>query len=201
MGRFTRDDILAIQGIDSRDVRVNDTETTGLDSSSDELLQVAVVDGEGNALFSELVRPIRHSSWPKSERVTGITPDDVAKRPPLDAFRGQLTGCFEGARLLVGYNLPFDLAFLKSGGIDVPNAVCFDVMREFSLVAQRRNKLGRLLWRPLSECARHYGVAFIYHNALSDARATAQCFSRMIRDDGSRYKVPGTVPYLRAIGN
>lgn len=38
---------------------VIDTETTGLDPEKDELLQVSIIDDEGNVLFNSLFRPER----------------------------------------------------------------------------------------------------------------------------------------------
>ena len=39
------------------DLIVVDTETTGLDASIDELLQVSIIDGDGNTLYNGYFKP------------------------------------------------------------------------------------------------------------------------------------------------
>lgn len=184
--------------IDSRDIRGIDLETTGLNPKSDEIIQIAIIDGDGGVLFSSFVMPERCVSWPNAERLTGISPSDVACSPTIGKRSNEIGASLRGAKLLVGYNLRFDLAFLRASGIPVPDTPQFDVMREYAVVAQRRDRSGRLLFRSLSECARHYGVDLVAHDATSDIRATMQCFHRLMQDDGARYAVPGTLPYLIA---
>ena len=53
---------------------VIDTEATGLHPGWDELLQVAVIDGEGRVLFDQLIKPSRRKKWPDAQRVHGISP-------------------------------------------------------------------------------------------------------------------------------
>lgn len=68
-----------------------DTETTGVSVRADEVLQVALIGGDGSVLLNELVKPERHASWHQAERVHGITPQDVEDAPPLPFVR-----CHEG---------------------------------------------------------------------------------------------------------
>lgn len=185
--------------LDPRRVRGVDLETTGLNPASDEIIQVAVIDGTGEELFCSLVRPMKHTSWPVAERLTCISPSDVARCPAIDQCGNEIVAALNGARLLVGYSLRFDLEFLRSSGVAVPDVPQFDVMREYAVVAQCRDRFGRFQFRSLSECARHYGVEFVAHDALSDIRATMMCFHRLLQDDGTRFAVPGTLPYLRAV--
>lgn len=178
-------------------VRCVDVETTGLSPARDEILQVAVVDGTGATRLDVLVRPTRHESWPAARALHGIAPGDVRGAPTIDDVRPELVGALAGTELLVGYNLPFDLAFLKAAGV-VPDArYRFDVMRESAPVLGRRGRDGRCRWQSLATCARHYGVDLPRaHDALADARATLECFCRMLEDDGSRYRRPGSMSYL-----
>lgn len=199
MSHYSIEDIRCLRAIDPRFIKGIDLETTGLDPDDDEILQVAIIDGSGTVLFKSLVKPSRHESWPAAQAVTGLSPEDVADGPSLACCKASIEDALKDTELLVGFNLAFDLCFLHAAAIDVPACRYFDVMREYAPVAQVRGKYGRFLWRPLHECARHYGVEFIPHDALSDVQATMQCFTRMLNDDGSTYRVPGTIPYLKTI--
>lgn len=53
---------------------VIDTETTGLDPFRDELLQVSIIDEEGNVLFDSYFKPLKHKEWSKAESVNHISP-------------------------------------------------------------------------------------------------------------------------------
>ena len=59
---------------------VIDTETTGLDPEKDELLQVSIIDIDGNELFNSYFKP--HAiSWHEAEKVNHISPEMVQNRP------------------------------------------------------------------------------------------------------------------------
>lgn len=199
MQHCSPEDIARLRAIDPCRIRGVDLETTGLDSDCDEILQIAIVDGREEPLLNEFVKPARHSSWPSAQKLTGISPSDVADKLPFEHHKRRIAEVLRDAELLVGYNLRFDLGFLRAAGIDLPKCRCFDVMREYALVARVRGRDGRYLWRPLHERARNYGVELAPHDALSDICATMQCFERMLRDDGTCFRVPGTIPYLKAI--
>ena len=164
---------------------VLDTETTGLDPASDELLQVSVVDARGTALLSSLVRPLEATSWPEAQRVNGIAPKDVACAPTLEELAPRISACLRD-RLVVGYNLEFDLGFLAPD-LDGPVRALrqFDVMREFARVhGERRSASGGYRWSRLAACASHYGYGeFGAHDALEDALATAYCFRSLLCDE------------------
>lgn len=201
MRHFLPKDIARLREIDPYCIRGIDLETTGLNFARDEILQIAIVNGDGEPLIDELVKPEKRSTWPAAQKVTGISPSDVADKPPFGHHRRRIVETLRDAELLVGYNLRFDLGFLKAAGIELPRCWYFDVMREYTFVARVRGRDGQYLWRPLHECAQHYGIEFSPHDALSDIQATMLCFKRMLDDDGTRYRAPGTIPYLTSIGH
>ncbi|ESQ14925.1 MAG: hypothetical protein N838_30690 [Thiohalocapsa sp. PB-PSB1] len=51
-----------------------DLETTGLHPSRDEIVEIGILDDQGQPLLDTLVRPIRHTSWPEAEYNNGISP-------------------------------------------------------------------------------------------------------------------------------
>ena len=64
-------DITALRELSRDRVVCLDAETTGLDPRSDEVLQIALVRGDGEVLLSRYVRPEHHSGWPLAQRTHG----------------------------------------------------------------------------------------------------------------------------------
>lgn len=162
-----------------------DTETTGLDAGGrDEILQLSIIDGTGAVLFSDYVRPEHRQRWPKAQEVNGITPAMVRDKRTMSELLPELNEIFSRARVLVAYNLEFDLRFLEAAGVRVPTCPHFDVMKEFAPVAGKWDERhGDWRWVKLGQCARHYGYRFDAHDALEDTRATLHCFNAMLSDD------------------
>ena len=169
-----------------------DVETPGLDPHVDEVLQIALVRGDDEVLLSRHVRPEHHSSWPSAQRTHGVSPSMVAGCPSLVSLKGEIEKVFENVELVVGYNVAFDLSFLRAAGISIGNVSVFDVMREFAPVVGRWDTdRQRYSWVPLAYCAKYYGVSLRAHDALDDARATLACFLAMIgADSGESRPMP-----------
>jgi len=94
-----------------------DTETTGLDSKRDSIIElgaVRVINGEIGDCFSLLVNPQREIP-PFVSRLTGITTSMVLTAPPIDKALPEFLE-FVGDSPIVGHNLPFDLSFISSNG-------------------------------------------------------------------------------------
>ena len=177
-----------------------DVETTGLDPRSDEVLQIALVRGNGEVLLSRYVRPEHHSSWPLAQRTHDISPSMVEGCPSLASLKPEIEKIFEDVNLIVGYNVAFDLLFLQTAGISFGKASVFDVMREFAPVAGRWDAdRQRYAWVSLAYCARYYGVPLRAHDALGDAQATLGCFWAMIGRDSARNRPPSSRSYLDVV--
>lgn len=163
-----------------------DTETTGTNRDKDEILQVALVRGNGEVLMNELVEPERRTSWCGAQRVHGIAPQDVENARSMHELTPEVDRIMSQAQLVVGYNLPFDMGFLERAGVARPCCPLFDVMRAFAPIANVRRADGSLKWQSLEACARYYGVGFSPHDALEDARATLLCFKVLLADEMRR---------------
>lgn len=87
-----------------------DTETTGL-NSSDEIIEISIVDDEGVVLFESLVKP----SQPIPESATlihGITDEEVESARNWPAIWPQVRSFIFG-RLVVMYNESFDMRMMQ----------------------------------------------------------------------------------------
>jgi DNA polymerase III epsilon subunit-like protein len=91
-----------------------DVETTGLDASADEVIEIGavfVVGGEVEREASWLIRPT--CAVPALiEALTGLSTDALAGAPSLEELWPQLDGAFDGYTV-VAHNAAFERAFLK----------------------------------------------------------------------------------------
>jgi DNA polymerase-3 subunit epsilon len=94
-----------------------DCETTGLDTSKDEIVAIGAVRIVGNRVLTSerlelLVRPDKRKLSADSVRIHRLREQDVAQGvSPEDAVRQLMA--FIGSRPIVGYYLEFDLAMLN----------------------------------------------------------------------------------------
>ena len=173
-----------------------DTETTGLDADSDEILQLSIVNHEGEPLFNHLIRPTKHSEWPEAENVNHISPEMVKGLNTIEFYRDEINDIFSKADMIIGYNLPFDLAFIRR---EVPDAVkenagLYDVMRIFAPVyGEWNDKFRSFKWQKLTTCADYYGYDWgdgHAHDRLEDAKATLFCFNQIYQRKEKRHLPP-----------
>ena len=97
---------------------VIDLETTGLDSKSDAIIEVAAIrfdEGGVERTFQSFVDPSR--KIPRFiQELTGISEEDVQSAPRIDDLNAQLEE-FIGDSVLIGHNIGFDIGFLKESGL------------------------------------------------------------------------------------
>ena len=177
---------LKLRSLDPLKILCIDTETTGLYPGVDELLQISIINGNGESVFEHYVKPKLHTSWEEAEEINGISPSMVDEEEDIDSYREQLNEVLSKAELIVGYNNWFDLEFLKAAGITVPDKTdTFDVMLEFAPIYGMWDlKRNTYRWQKLTTCAAYYGYqqSNRYHDSLEDARATLYCFYKMIEE-------------------
>jgi DNA polymerase-3 subunit epsilon len=160
---------------------VIDLETTGFSPLRERIVEVAVVlldaDGIETGAFCTLVDPERD---PGPTHVHGITAAMVGDAPTFAEVHPHLAGLLSG-RVVVGHNVDrFDLAFLRAecsrlGEDREPVAV---VSLDTLSVAQAYLDLpgkARLI-----DCCDRYRLSWVdHHNALGDARVTADLLGAM----------------------
>ncbi len=167
---------------------VIDTETTGLNAETDELLQVSIIDTDGNVLFDSYFKPTRHSEWKEAENVNGISPELVANSPTINEKIAAINDILRSADEVIGYNIGFDIGFLKSNGA-IFNAEyrVVDVMKMFAPVygvwSEERNDYK---WQKLTTAANYYGYDWSEHekahNSLGDCYATLCVYKKLTTD-------------------
>lgn len=165
-------------------VIVLDTETTGL-NSTDEILQISIIDDNSNILLDTLVHPYYHSTWPDAEKIHGITPDVVANAPYPHELLPTIKTIFSETALLIGYSTNFDLGFLQNWGIHPFNIQIVDVMQDFAdYYAVHDDPYNENRYHKLTFCADYFGYTWpgSAHNSLHDAMATLHCYKKLIEN-------------------
>lgn len=181
---------LASEKMEQYDLRTSsvivlDTETTGLDPSRDELLQISILDGtDGSVLFDSFVKPTLATEWHGAMAVNGITPEMVANAPDILSLVPLLNYIMRDAKVLIAYNGSFDMAFLKAFGVDL-SAIqsVVDVMKDFAVVYGDWNDYHKsFTWKKLTVCASYFGYEWgkgEAHNSCEDCKATLYCYKKM----------------------
>lgn len=161
-------------------VVVFDTETTGLSSRSDEMVQFSACDGDGKILINTYLRPTKHDSWPGAEAVNGISPAMVADAPTLEEVADQIKEVLSSAKLLIGYNIGFDLGFVSSIWQPSKGLKMVDVMLDFAReYGEWSDYFGDYKWQKLITAAHYYGYEFKAHDSMQDVFATLYVYQKM----------------------
>ena len=148
-----------------------DLETTGLDSTRDEIIEIGAVrikDGVIIDEFSTLIDPGR--SLPTLiTSLTGLRDDDLLGAPKLPTVLPQLLA-FVGNSPLLGHNVRFDAGFLHRQGI-LQNSLLVDTYELASVLLPRAPRYNLTSLTSMFDF--DIGSA---HRALYDAKATAYLY-------------------------
>lgn len=161
-----------------------DLETTGLDSSTDSIIELGAVrfrNGRAIERFERFVKPHVKRLPLEITELTGITDGDLADAPPLGEVAREFID-FVGASHFVGQNVAFDIGFLTASPILKPHfspAKVIPRTHDTSLIA-----------RFLMPCIDAYGLASLTrrykipvrpnHRAACDAEATGILFGMQL---------------------
>ncbi len=165
------------------DYTVIDLETTGLDPSVNEIIQLSAVRVRENCVcdtFDSFVRPTNPIP-PFITGLTGIGDKTVSEAPPIGKIIYDfLDFCDED--IIVGHNVSFDIGFI------IRNAAFaeFPIGGKADTADLARVLLPDLASRKLVDLARHFGISSSgAHNSLNDCMMTygvAEHLMELIQD-------------------
>lgn len=171
---------------------VLDTETTGIDYA--EVVQIAIVDMEGDVLLNSLVKP-KAAIPPDATAIHGITDDMVRDAPIWPAIVWEVASLLRRRDVMI-YNAAYDLKVLAysssvwDGSEFLPfwNEVypaC--VMRGYAQFAGQWNSFRNdYRWHKLTDAARALGVKRMdAHSALGDCLMTLGILNAMFKGGDS----------------
>ena len=142
-----------------------DTETTGLDPERDEIIQLSIVDQDGNTLWDRKYKPSHVKNWDEAAAINHITSDDVAGRPPIEEDMNKIQQIFDRTKKAYAWNAIFDLAFLARAGLKFDRSKSSDSMISYAQLK------GRTHYYKLANAAFECRYTYDAHDSLEDTKA------------------------------
>ena len=151
-----------------------DIETTGLDSSTDAIIEIGAVRFQGNRIedeFTTLINPGRHIPEFISG-LTGINDEMVRQSPTIRDVLDELA-TFIGDAPILGHNIQFDLSFFRKFKLfELNENIDTYELASVLMPAASRYNLGAL--------GQQLGILLpATHRALDDARVTEAIYQRL----------------------
>ncbi len=157
-----------------------DTETTGL-SPNDNILEIAIIDEQGNSLVDTLVKPIGRIS-PEALSVHGINENMLKGAPTWSQVWPQVEAVLTG-RWVGIYNADFDLRMMAQSHkrnwmqwSQPPAMEPFCIMKLYAKFRGHWNaQRGEYRWHSLDTAGQHCGIPLLNsHRARDDSLLTRE---------------------------
>ena len=180
--------------IDDEEFVVFDIETTGLNSHTNEIIEIGAVKIKAGRIvdrYSQLINPGRPIPYHITE-ITSITDEQVANEPKIDKVIGKFVD-FVGDAVLVAHNAPFDMGFIKR---DIKKYLSIDYQCSvIDTLQMARDLFPDLKKYGLGDLNKTLGLALEkHHRAVDDSQATANMFIIFLE----KYKEKG-LEYMKDI--
>lgn len=161
-----------------------DTETTGLDSREDRVIEIGAIEmvnrfPTGNT-FHKYINPQGRQVHPDAQNVHGISNADLEGKPTFSEILDEFIDFIDGAKL-VAHNGNFDLGFINAefARLDQP-AIDPGQLIDTLALARRKHPMGP---NSLDALCRRYGIdnsRRTKHGALLDSELLAEVYIELI---------------------
>ncbi len=162
--------------LESPSLVILDTETTGL-NSTDEIVSIGVIDGQGTVLLDRLIKPLKVIPL-AATNIHGISNIDVDDAPRLPEIYPEIVRVLNG-KVVVGYNIDYDLGMLRANCKrhklpPIRPMVDYCAMKKYAQFKGARNDMtGEYKWFRLSVACAQLGIPTPRtHGAVDDCRLT-----------------------------
>lgn len=160
-----------------------DVRTTGYEIGVDEVVQLSIVDFEGNELFSQTVKPQNIEEWSDENASGGIMPSDVAEAPELYQFEDEIIALFEKASIVVGLHMEFIHEIIESSWVSLPACEECDLSKEFCASHCAVDYPGQpAAVAALPGIAGYYDVECDESGVSGSARTVASCYIALVKE-------------------
>lgn len=163
---------------------VFDTETTGLDSREERIIEIGGIELVNRfptgRVFHKYINPQGRDIHPDAQAVHGISAADLADKPGFADIADEFLAFIDGASL-IAHNAGFDMAFVNAelariGQRAVDPGLVVDTLQ----LARRRHPMGP---NSLDALCRRYGIdnsRRTKHGALLDSELLAEVYVELI---------------------
>lgn len=152
-----------------------DLETTGLDTSRDEIIEIGAVrfvDGEETDTYHIMVKPAA-AIPPRITHLTGISQDDVSDAPSIERVLPDVA-TFIGSSPLVAHNIALDIGFLRDRYGILRHNIPLDTYDLASVLLPSVPRYN------LNSLTQELGIDLPHaHRALDDARGAGRLYWRL----------------------
>jgi DNA polymerase-3 subunit epsilon len=163
---------------------VFDTETTGLDSREDRVIEIGGLElvnrFPSGRTFHVYLNPQGRSVHPEAQAVHGISNADLADKPAFHDIVGEFLEFIDGAKL-VAHNATFDMAFVNAELARIGEVpIALDRVVDTLMLARRKHPMGP---NSLDALCKRYGVdnsRRTFHGALLDAELLAEVYAELM---------------------
>lgn len=161
-----------------------DTETTGLDSREDRIIEIGGIELDNHfptgRTLHLYINPGDRKVHPEALAVHGITDEFLSDKPAFAEVAEQILTFFEGAKW-IAHNATFDMGFINAelGRLGLPPIAPSEVVDTLSL-ARRKHPMGP---NSLDALCKRYGIDNSHrtkHGALLDSELLAEVYIEMI---------------------
>lgn len=161
------------------DFTIIDLETTGLDPTFDEIIEVGAIrvrNGDVTDTFSSLVKPEKEVDAFITE-ITGITNEMLADAPSISEIFPDFLS-FVSNDIIVGHNVNFDINFVYDTNSKLYNQYFSNSFTDTLRLSRRL--LPELEHHRLKDLINHFEIDIErQHRSLDDCKATLECYNKL----------------------
>lgn len=158
---------------------VIDFETTGIDPSFHEILQVSIIDEAENVLLNQYCKPKHVFNWPEAYDVNHISPGSVENCPYFSDVAPYVHDILLRADTVIAYSYPFEPDFLRAYGINPDDLTWGTDPMKLACKSYNKQYHSSRSRMKLTAAAEMIGYTYNPHDALEDVKATLHVYQAL----------------------